>query len=63
MYEGVIGAGEEAYCGFARESYQIACIYAYANRYVMFAALVREAFFLDQVAVNAEICKLTKSFK
>lgn len=23
MYEGVIGAGEETYCGFARESYQI----------------------------------------
>lgn len=45
MYEGVIGAGEETYCGFARESYQIACIYAYVNRCVMFAALVREAFF------------------
>lgn len=63
MYEGVIGAGEEAYCGFARESYQVAYIYAYVNRCVMFAALVREAFYLDWVAVNAEICKSTKSFE
>lgn len=45
MYEGDIGAGEEAYCGFARESYQVAYIYAYVNRCVMFAALVREALF------------------